>query len=294
MARQDAPTDLRPAIAPQSPQRGQAGRVIRIVLRLALALAVFAGLEAVYNSGIVPPRALSLLGLAPHETASTPAAAPPVGAQEGPQRLRPAVVPSVPDSSFAFHATADGNQPVTWSPCSAVHIVIRPDHAPSGGAAALEQALVAVSDATGLAFVDDGSTDEAPSSGRPIYQPDRYGDRWAPVLIAWGTPAEVPKLADGAAVGTAAPISVIGATGVATYVSGFVYLDPRSFIDDGPSFGYGTILHELGHLAGLTHIQNPNELMWGGTSTLEAPTTYQIGDLTGLAKLGQGPCHTGT
>ena len=292
MGRPEAPPARRPPFRTPSPNRRKMGRVPRVAMHLVIAIGVFAGLEAVYSSGIVPPGVWAMVGIDPAEP--VPAAGPPVGVDEGVSRLRPSAVPRFPDAAFAFRALRDGDQPVTWSPCRAIRVVVRPDNAPAGGAAAVERALQELSDATGLAVVDEGPTDEAPSRGRPIYQPDRYGDRWAPVLIAWGTPAEAPEFADGAAVGTAAPMSVIGATGVATYVSGFVYLDPRSFIDDGPSFGYGTILHELGHLAGLTHIQNPNELMWGGTSTLEAPTTYQIGDLTGLAELGQGPCHTGT
>jgi hypothetical protein len=38
--------------------------------------------------------------------------------------------------------------------------------------------------ATGFKFVFDGMTDEAPNKERKAYQPDRYKDRCAPVLIA--------------------------------------------------------------------------------------------------------------
>ena len=52
-----------------------------------------------------------------------------------------------------------------------------------------------VSAASGLQFVYDGTTAEAPSKTRETYQPDRYGKQWAPVLIAWSTPEESPDLA---------------------------------------------------------------------------------------------------
>lgn len=42
-----------------------------------------------------------------------------------------------------------------------------------------------MSQATGLQFVYDGATSEAPSTQREIFQPDRYGDHWVPVLFAW-------------------------------------------------------------------------------------------------------------
>lgn len=43
---------------------------------------------------------------------------------------------------------------------------------------------------TGLVFIDDGLTDERWSKEREPYQPDRYGDRWAPILISWSTEEE--------------------------------------------------------------------------------------------------------
>ena len=54
------------------------------------------------------------------------------------------------------------------------------------------RAIAAVSAATGLQFVRDANTDEAPDRDRDAYQPDRYGDRWAPVLVAWAPVDEVP------------------------------------------------------------------------------------------------------
>lgn len=57
------------------------------------------------------------------------------------------------------------------------------------------EAIAEVSAASVLQFVHDGATAEGPTDQRNLYQPERYGKRWAPVLITWSTPAETPGLA---------------------------------------------------------------------------------------------------
>lgn len=72
-----------------------------------------------------------------------------------------------------------------------MHYVVRPDHAPEVGAAIIASAVAEVARATGLTFVDDGLTDEAPSVGRAADS----GARHPRVLIAWSTEQETPALA---------------------------------------------------------------------------------------------------
>ena len=55
--------------------------------------------------------------------------------------------------------------------------------------------MMSVMTATGLVFVNEGTTDEAWTKDREPYQPDRYGERWAPALIAWSDEGQVPGLA---------------------------------------------------------------------------------------------------
>lgn len=245
--------------------------------------------------------AVMRLGLAP--TASTaavaggPRAAPPAGVEEQDARLGSPQAAPEGTGGFRFSGTQpDGATPVTWSPCRPVHVVVRPDHAPPGGDQMISAALQEVSAATGLVFVNDGATSEAPSDGRSSYQPDRYGDRWAPVLIAWATPQEVPDFGVDIA-GEAGPARLRTPSGDDAYVSGTVYLDPakidRIRRDRGEPVARSVILHELGHLAGLAHVNDEQQLMWprGNSRGL---TGYQPGDLRGLAALGRGNCQPDT
>ena len=140
--------------------------------------------------------------------------------------------------------------------------------------------------------VADGSTEEAPTQHREPYQPDVYGDRWAPVLIAWSTPTESAELA-GDVAGSAGSSSVVS-DGTAFYVTGQVVLDGPSIAEllgdgpDGVSVAQGVVTHEMGHLVGLGHVDDPGELM---NPTAALTQTYLAsGDLAGLARVGTGPC----
>ncbi len=153
-------------------------------------------------------------------------------------------------------------------------------------------AVARLSAATQLQLVDDGTTSEAPSSARSAYQKDRYGDRWAPVLIAWATRVEVPDFGVDI-VGEAGAAALTTASGGMTYVSGQVYLDPVEIEEirrtAGEAAARAVLLHELGHLVGLAHVDDEAQIMSprGSGKVVD----YQVGDRAGLAALGRGPCQ---
>ena len=224
---------------------------------------------------------------------SLTAAGGPTPGQEASTRLlaAPAPVAGKAASSHAFlHEREDGS-PLTWSPCRPIRYVVRPDHSPAGGGALLTSAFATVSRATGLAFEPEGGTDEAPTFDREPYQPDRYGDRWAPVLVAWVTPQEVPDFHADIA-GKAGPAWVSTSEGDQAYVSGVVMLDPASVVAaraaGGQAAAKAIVLHELGHLMGLAHVGDRSQLMFPQSGRV---TAYGKGDLAGLAALGNGPCQ---
>lgn len=170
--------------------------------------------------------------------------------------------------------------------------VTRPDGAPFGGDTLVQAGIARLSEVTGLQFVNDGTTDEQPRPKREPFQPDRYGDRWAPVLIAWQSAQDNPDLVSDVT-GEAGSVLVGTDGNPAVYVSGQVVLDGAQFTDiltrpDGQAEARGIILHELGHLVGLDHVEDPTQIMYPRSQA--GVSDYAAGDLTGLAALGQGPC----
>ncbi len=126
-----------------------------------------------------------------------------------------------------------------------------------------------------------------------MFQPDRYGDRWAPVLIAWRTPEQKPALADSVAGLGGSAWASTSAEGTKVYVSGSITLDGPEFsalMDSrrGTAIARSILLHELGHVVGLQHVEDANQLMYP-TTTGEV-LDFAGGDLTGLAELGAGEC----
>lgn len=221
--------------------------------------------------------------------------APPPGVEESerPLTVPPALTGLVEGQGFRFaRHENDTQQAVTWSPCRPVHYVTRPDNAPFGGSAMIADAVGRVSAASSLTFIDDGPTTEGPAEDRSFYQPNRYGDRWAPVLVAWATRSEVPDFGVDIA-GEAGAAAVTTPSGDMTYVSGVVYLDPIKIneirLRAGEAAARTVILHEFGHLVGLAHVDDGRQVMFPrGSGTV---TDFQQGDRAGLAALGRGPCQ---
>ncbi len=219
------------------------------------------------------------------------ASAPPSGVDAARHPL--GAPPTVTDTGdYRFMESPDPEQEmIAYDPCRPVRIAVRPDNAPPGGQQLVEEAIGAVAAATGLQFVDAGITTEAPSSRREPYQPDRYGRQWAPILIAWSDAGEHPDLAgDVAGRGGSTARQVDGAPFV--YVTGQVVLDAPSLtaMMERPEQVRAVIMHELAHVVGLAHVDDPGQLMYGDNVGL---TDFAPGDRAGLARLGAGKCAPG-
>ena len=181
---------------------------------------------------------------------------------------------------------------MAYDPCRPIHYVIRQQGEPAGGDQIVGDAILRVSTVTGLRFVYDGATSEAPSRQRPLFQPQRYGDRWAPVLISWVTPKTNPDFAADVT-GEGGSSSVGLPNGPNAYVTGSVELDAGQITSilqrpDGHQVVRAVVLHELGNLVGLGNVTAVNQLMNPQIQT--GVTDFGAGDLTGLAALGKGTC----
>lgn len=203
----------------------------------------------------------------------------------------PADVPPGGTHAFLGHQPGQPDVPVAWDPCDEIHYEINPDGAPDD----LEDPEEFVADAvgvvahyTGLTFVYDGRTDRRPAWDRP-FVPSQA--RHEPVLIAWATEDEVRQL-DGDVAGIGGALAVETSGGWRRYVTGGVTLDAEDFEEMGTLLGddderRAVLLHELGHLVGLDHVDSPEELMFADNV---GRREFGTGDLNGLVRLGKGRC----
>jgi hypothetical protein len=188
--------------------------------------------------------------------------------------------------SFSFSAeqrTTD--EPVAYDPCRTIAWAIHDELAPPGTDRLVEEAVEEIARATGLVFVRR-------EVGRGAdYRSVTALDGRSPVIIDWTTPEQVRGLV-GSTIGVGGSAFLTDSAGVRVYVTGAVALDTPQLQrllarPEGDELARAIILHELGHVVGLDHVDDPNELMHAkGTTRLELGP----GDREGLAALGSGAC----
>lgn len=209
----------------------------------------------------------------------------------------------VQDFKINRNSFSDGSSAVVrWNPCQAaityrVNVSALSPPARAGASRDINSAVNRLANATGINFAYSGTTSFVPT-----------GSSWsrnapAEVVISYVTPGSGAK--SSTLLGSSAGRTVAGsggymykswtATGSAPWTGaigrGFVVLNAKQAQLFRPGFGAGVtrgnlVLHELGHVMGLSHVETKSALMYP-TIVPRPRAGYQSGDVKGLATLGR-------
>lgn len=196
--------------------------------------------------------------------------------------------PGAPEGSYRFWSVEQSTgQPVTWPRCRPVYVVANPEGIPADQhdefIAMLEHALDAISEATDQDWVHVGSTAHRAADEHTIR------DVRGAVTISFMT---APDPDDKASAWAMPRLGVDPSTGEVHFVTGVVNLNAQRLVGDAGGevtpLVATTLMHELGHIAGLDHVDDPGQLMHGYYSLPDEPRyeEYRDGDLAGLARVG--------
>ncbi len=198
---------------------------------------------------------------------------------------RAGVLGTVGDGSYAFIATQPGGrEPVGYDPCTEITVAANSEEAPANWETLVERAIEHVGSASGLDLAYIGETDSRDGSGT------RGAD--AMVLVMWATAEEFPAL-EGSVAGVGGSSAAQDTNGRRTFVEGRIVLDRDAFrgLDGGDlqiATDQAVVDHELGHVVGLDHVDDPREIM--NDTNDGRQLSWGPGDRKGLALLGEIPC----
>jgi hypothetical protein len=229
------------------------------------------------------------------------AAAPAVEAMTGPgATLRVAPGPAVigPRASYRLSTERmpDGRVVVLrWNPCQTitfkVNVAVLPSRVRPVVHREIRSAFGQLAKASGMRFVDRGTTSEVPRSTNLDRQP-------AEIVVAVTTAGRTDFPIGGGTLGYGGRSwywwwhdSGRQVRYGAVIARGFVVLDSRGIRGLRAGFGRGLgrgnlLLHELGHAVGLDHAGARTSLMYPELSS-NSPNGYAAGDRAGLARAGR-------
>jgi hypothetical protein len=250
---------------------------------LGFLVAVVLGVVAVLSLLREPTDLAAGSGAAPSPTPAATATLSPTPA--------PTPRPEV-DGGFRFLERAPGGAPVRWNPCETITYAVNVRGVNSPVRPDLKEALRRVTRATGVEFESVGTTKETFMSA---YRRMRYQGviRKAELILIWVDHEDyrsiLRRLQD------PRPSIAFAKTMAGLYVDrdqyfgGIIVMDEdatssRGFAD---RYTHGSVLlHELGHIMGLDHVRDPDQLMYSGRHPNYDLRDFGPGDLEGLRRLG--------
>ena len=201
------------------------------------------------------------------------------------ERTAPTAAAAVLSDHVIAGRNRDGS-PVRFDPCRSYEFVVNPGTlAPEEAIAEVGAAFAALEGGTGVAFRFAGV-----SSNRFPHPIDPANPPGLPMVVSYERQVDSPALREGAsthhdgapplgglAVGTPRQVR----PDLTVLVGGALVIDETLTAEQRARI----LLHELGHLAGLGHAADPDQIM-APTVPETGPIAYRAGDLAGLAAVG--------
>lgn len=281
------PPFIPPGTMPPRPDRPEPSRTpllaaFVLVLAVAVVLGVLAGISLLRQTA--DPAELAAGSGATPSSSAAPTTAPSPAPTSSP---RPQ-----PDGSFKFLERV-GGAPVRWDPCERITYAVNTRGVTSPVRADLKEALRRVTRATGIEFESAGTTKE---TFFRAYLRMRYDGviRKAALILIWvdhdDYGAILRRLRDPRPSIAFAKTMAGLYTNQDQYFGGIVVVDADATVGRGfgNRYAHGSVLlHELGHIIGLDHVKDPDQLMYSGHHTHVRLRGFGPGDLVGLRRLGK-------
>jgi Matrixin len=196
------------------------------------------------------------------------------------------------DGAFKFLDT-EGEAPIRWNPCGSITYAV--NTAGAGGRRVLRDldvALERVTRATGISFVPAGTSRE---SFEGAYRRMRYGrfGRKAELIVIWvdhDDYRDITRHLRGLHSSIAFAKTMAGLyANRDEYFGGIIVMDSDAnpFLGFSYRYAHGTVLlHELGHIMGLAHVKDRDQVMYRGSDPNYSVDDFGPGDREGLRRLG--------